>query len=252
MQLLKSHFEHCAIGPIKNRDLKKAFPLGKVSFLMGRKDKFLFNLGLKASYGATVPSSAGQIIKVTYPPGCFGRLTGAQWKVGFASTDSAFLKYKIFVSPGFEFVKGGKLPGLAGGTGNSGGNVPTGYDGWSARFMFKEEGRLCAYLYYPGMPGQYGEKFFLKSGNDYFILPSGQWVEIGLKVTLNSVGDKNGIVACYINDELLLEKDNLEFRKSDVLGIDHLLFSTFFGGDDPSYAPKHECTMYFKDFVVYQ
>ena len=48
-----------------------------------------------------------------------------------------------------DFVKGGKLPGLFGGEGNTGGGIPTGMDGFSARMMWRGSGRVVQYVYYP-------------------------------------------------------------------------------------------------------
>jgi hypothetical protein len=164
--------------------------------------------------------------------------------------ETAFLEYKLFIPPDFDFVKGGKLPGLGGGRGNTGGKIPTGSDGWSVRFMFKEGGRLCAYSYTPDMAGGYGEKRFLKKGNQDFVLPRGEWVKIGLQVKMNGLGKNDGYIKCFVNDDLCLNAEEVIFRTSIKLKIDHLLFSTFFGGADSSYAPSKDCSMFFKDFKV--
>jgi hypothetical protein len=251
MELLRSNFANCSIGPFNKKALKKAFPVRKSAFLMGNIDKILFSLGI-SSYSSVVESNTGNILKVRYPANRFGSLPGAQWKVDFEKSDSVLLSYKLFVPSDFDFVKGGKLPGLAGGKGNMGGEVPTGHDGWSVRFMFKEQGYLCAYLYYPDMPQQYGQKKFLTIEGRCFRIPRNQWIEIGLKVSLNSAGQKNGRVECYIDDVLMLKEEGLVFRYVETLFVDHLLFSSFFGGADLSYAPVQNCALYFKDFKVFE
>jgi hypothetical protein len=50
------------------------------------------------------------------------------------------LSYYVRFSENFDFVKGGKLPGLFGGVGNSGGEIPDGTDGFSTRFMWRRNG----------------------------------------------------------------------------------------------------------------
>ncbi|WP_462317214.1 polysaccharide lyase [Marinilabilia sp.] len=217
---------------------------------MGKLDFLLLTLFRKKYPGAIVKVNETNKLKISFPQGKYGPIPGAQWKVNFKPVEKALLQYKIFIPDNFDFVKGGKLPGLGGGNGNAGGNVPNGHDGWSIRFMFKERGRLCAYSYRPDMSGSYGEKRFLKKDSKYFRLPRGEWVNIGLQVEMNNVGKKNGSIKCYINKELFLYLNEVKFRDTSVLGIDHLLFSTFFGGADSSYAPEKDCYLLFKDFVV--
>jgi hypothetical protein len=251
MELLKSKFEQCTIGPLKKRGLETAFAGSSAAFLMGRINKLLFTLRMKSSCSSIIESRNEKILKITYPAKRFGPVAGAQWKVLFPTRESAFLKYKIFIPRDFDFVKGGKLPGLAGGKGNTGGEVPSGYDGWSVRFMFKEEGRLCAYLYYPDMPQKFGEKIFLTSNENFFFLPKGEWIELGLQVVMNRSGKRDGGIRCYVNDDLKLSLEKFKFRKTENLKIDHLLFNTFFGGADGSYAPQNESHLLFKDFFVF-
>jgi hypothetical protein len=53
------------------------------------------------------------------------------------------LSYEIAFEAGFDWVKGGKLPGLRGGlnsTGCSGGNQANGQDCFSFRVMWRENG----------------------------------------------------------------------------------------------------------------
>lgn len=249
-ELIKDHFYNCRQGPFRLRSLKQSFPSDNSFFLTGRLDRFKFLTHIDRSYGEIVPGMSGNVLKAMFPTGKFGPLPGLQWKVSFCPSMVAKLKYKLFIPKGFDFVKGGKLPGLAGGTGNTGGLVPTGRDGWSVRFMFKEAGKLCAYAYYPGMREQFGEKMFLKKGEQFFRLPIDQWVEITLKIEMNDPDRENGSLECRVDDELLLQKDDMEFRRSEDLAIDHFLFSTFFGGADKSWAPENDCELYFKDIVV--
>lgn len=249
-ELLKSHFDNSKTGPFRLRSLKQSFPSGSPSFLMGRFDRFKFLTRIDRSYGAIVPGVSGNILKAMFPAGKFGPLPGLQWKVSFQPSLVAELKYKLFVPARFDFVKGGKLPGLAGGTGNTGGHIPTGRDGWSVRFMFKEAGKLCAYAYYPGMREQFGEKMFLKKGEQFFQFPIDQWVEITLRIEMNDPGHENGSLECRVDNELLLQKNDMEFRRSENLRADHFLFSTFFGGAGKSWAPGKDCELFFKDIVV--
>jgi len=52
------------------------------------------------------------------------------------------LTYDIAFDENFDFVKGGKLPGLRGGANNGceGGSQPNGTDCWSTRLMWRKNG----------------------------------------------------------------------------------------------------------------
>ena len=64
----------------------------------------------------------GSAIRVRYPEGGEGPGEGgAQWIVEFdEGYEEAYLSYRVKFAEGFDFVRGGKLPGLAGGSAPSG------------------------------------------------------------------------------------------------------------------------------------
>lgn len=82
--------------------------------------------GIKAGRLSVVTSPAGKALRVQYAVGQIGtEKGGCAWRWPFAAKDNAGaeLRYTVTFEPGFEFVKGGKLPGLCGGPENiSGGN----------------------------------------------------------------------------------------------------------------------------------
>jgi hypothetical protein len=59
-------------------------------------------------------------------------------------------KYQVLFEPGFEFVKGGKLPGIYGGSSGCGGGADAAELGcFSARLMWRANGDGEVYLYAP-------------------------------------------------------------------------------------------------------
>lgn len=87
------------------------------------------------------------VLQATYPAGGFSsNQSGAQWyNLWNASDGSTFgtmlATYEVAFDSGFDWVKGGKLPGLRGGlnsTGCSGGNEATGQDCFSSRVMWRQ------------------------------------------------------------------------------------------------------------------
>ena len=91
--------------------------------------------------------SSSPVLRVLYPAGSFNNKTGGGqfYSLWNSSTpfQSMLLSYEIAFDSGFNWVKGGKLPGLRGGpslTGCSGGKEPTGTDCFSTRLMWRTNG----------------------------------------------------------------------------------------------------------------
>jgi len=155
------------------------------------------------------------------------------------------LSYAVRFSEDFDFVKGGKLPGLYGGAGNSGGDVPDGTDGFSARLMWRRDGAGELYAYLPTSEG-YGTS--IERGAWTF--QPGVWHRIEQEIVLNHPDQTDGRVRIWVDDALVIDQDGLQFRTVDDLKIDGLFFSTFFGGGDASWSTPKDVYVDFADFSV--
>ncbi|THG99990.1 hypothetical protein EW145_g7158 [Phellinidium pouzarii] len=101
----------------------------------------------KSSSSSDSNSSNGAVFAVTYDAGTYSHGTGgAQFYATFggsAGFEAMLLSYDIMFDEDFDWVKGGKLPGLRGGPKTnscSGGNEPTGSDCFSSRLMWRADG----------------------------------------------------------------------------------------------------------------
>jgi len=228
-------------------------------------------LGFMALFGAPPPwvegaerarlveDAAGAYVRVVYPKGAFGNgETGVQWKAYLPrSYERLRVSYAVYFEPGFDFVRGGKLPGLVGGfvAGSrdsvvSGGRKPNGYDGWSARLMWRKGGRVVQYLYHPDQPGSYGEDLrWQRAAQDLSFTP-GRWHRVTTEITLNTPGRHDGILRSWLDGGLALAKNDLRFRETPSIGIDALYVSTFFGGDDAAWSTTKDEAARFRDFTV--
>ena len=183
-------------------------------------------------------------LRVTYPALEVG--TAVQALITLPDRyDELFLSYRVRFGEGFDFVRGGKLPGLAGGEANSGGDVPTGLDGWSARMMWRVGGAAMTYLYHPDQAGKYGDNLHY----DREFTP-GRWHTIEHHFVMNILRQHDGLHEAWFDGEPVFRRTDLRFRDTEAFGIDWLYFSTFFGGADPSWATTKEERAYFDDFVV--
>lgn len=97
----------------------------------------------------TNSSASGPVLQVQYPAGSFqdNNAGGAQFYAMWNSSGDAFqsmlVTYEVAFDSGFDWVKGGKLPGLRGGpdpNNCSGGNQANGTNCFSSRIMWRTDG----------------------------------------------------------------------------------------------------------------
>ena len=193
-------------------------------------------------------------LRATYPKGAVGPDDGGgAWRMPFPERDLAELRYTVCFEEGFDFNKGGKLPGLCGGPKTiTGGDAVNGRDGFSARLMWRRDGRGQAYVYHMDQPSKYGDEFDFPES---FRFPIGKPVQVRLQVKINAAGSKDGELRIWTSlpgepETLQVERGGLRFRKEATYRIDGLLFNTFHGGSDGSWGPARTVSALFAGFEV--
>ncbi|MBX6313863.1 MAG: hypothetical protein IRY99_13245 [Isosphaeraceae bacterium] len=197
-----------------------------------------------------------RVLRVLYPKGSASPtvarrnnapLGGAQFvaDLGMPPREALHLRYYVRFAASFDFVKGGKLPGLCGGRIYSGQKIPDGTDGFSTRFMWRRRGDGEVYAYLPTSI-EHGTSL----GRGSWRFRPGTWHALEQKVVLNTPGRADGYIRVWFDGKPVLEQRALEFRTVEDLKIEGIFFSTFFGGDDPSWATPKSTYADFADFVV--
>lgn len=234
-------FDRATPGPVTLQQLRDLSPV-----------PILWSGGLPR-YRLVASPDHGIALQLAYPQGSVGpQQGGGQWLAELAPRETYQLAYRVRFSADFDWRLGGKLPGLAGGTAPTGGYFDP--DGFSARYMWRENGRLVIYLYWAGQPSaaktrgrQYGLDLdcgvTLQPGRDY---------RLRQRVTLNTPGQANGRLEVWVDDQPVLQRTDLLFRKQGgkPWQIDRFLFSTFHGGNDPRWGPARDCSAEFDDIEV--
>ncbi|HEX8830995.1 MAG TPA: hypothetical protein VF705_07515 [Longimicrobium sp.] len=166
------------------------------------------------------------------------------------------LNYDVKFDRHFQFVRGGKLHGLGPAHAVAGGN-PMRPDGWSARVMWRGDGVAETYTYHQDQQDRYGDR---GRAHRRFRFRPGRYHAVSLHVRLNEPVDRaNGFARLYVDGELVESRERVRFRaiESEATRITQLLFSTFHGGNDPSWAPRGaageygEVQAYFDNIAVY-
>lgn len=197
-----------------------------------------------------------RILRVRYPAGSASPSVSREQGVdiggmgfyanlGIPPTNALRLSYFVRFPENFDFVKGGKLPGLFGGTVTSGGDIPDGTNGFSTRLMWRRQGEGEVYAYLPS-----SEKYGTSIGRGAWQFQPGVWYHVEQEVILNQPNQEDGRIRVWINNELVLNRGGLVFRTTDRLKIEGIFFSTFFGGGDPSWSTPKDVYTDFADFSV--
>lgn len=209
-----------------------------------------WNDGLDEGRASIVEEGDERFLRVTYPANQYGPANGGvQFKVPLGgSYEELFFAYRVRFGSGFSFVKGGKLPGLVGGSSPTGCSPDP--DGFSARNMWRGGGNIVQYVYWPEQPDTCGDDLEYDAGGDARAFTPGKWHTVEHRVRMNAVGSEDGVLEGWVDGELALSDDGRLWRNDDSFAIDTLYFSTFFGGSDSSWAPASAQAIDFDDLIV--
>ncbi|KAG1139277.1 hypothetical protein G6F37_009791 [Rhizopus arrhizus] len=218
-------------------------------------------------------NSTSVVMKVDYPAGSYAPIgtkngnNGVKGGAEFFSRpngkkeyNTGLLSYDVAFGSDFNWVKGGKLPGIYGGKvgpGCSGGEKATGANCFSVRMMWRAKGAGEAYAYIPTSKSLCSEKEVLCHGSygtsfsrGVFSFSVMKWSHIEIYVKTNSGNHTNGILKVWQDDSLVIDQQNIKFRANESLGVSSLMFSTFFGGGSTSYATPVNTSSYFRNFQL--
>lgn len=214
-------------------------------------------------------------IRVNYTQGLWGVQSGASFEsnpFGALPAESAVLSYSVYFPPDFSWMRGGKLPGLC--IGESVGDCATGGD-WkptagSVRLMWRQDGAAIGYVYLPlqispdgtsagtfGVEGQAYQQvadttgatgqglYCINSGG--LQLQAGQWNNITVVVVMSTPNATDGVISVTVNEVTRTVNDVL-WRTSPQIKVSTVVFATFFGGNDASWAAPAPTYALFRNF----
>jgi len=216
-----------------------------------------FNEGLetRTMIDDSVAKSGKKSLRISYPKDHFGtEQTGCQIPLQFTPANQMYMSYWIMFSENFSWGsknEGGKLPGLAGGKRCSGGETCDGTNGFTARFMWRSDGKIVLYLYHMDKPSKYGEDIDLVyPSGEKVVFKKGTWYQLMERVKINSSPPSHdGEVEVWVNGQVVLLKSNLRFTTNGDK-VDNLYISTFHGGHDAEWSPTTTCYTWIDDLHI--
>lgn len=193
----------------------------------------------------------GSFITACYPAGSSAPSSGvpggaqAKLPISTGARLSYTLTYQLRFPTNFQFVKGGKLPGLCGGQCWTGSN--NGPGGWATRYMWRSGGQGEVLLSDATTTG-FGTDLGVGS---WTFAADGQWHAIAQTVTMNTPGQANGSIVVHYDGAQVANFTGITFRAAgDTDAIDSLMFCTFYGGSDSSWAPSATTYADFRGFTA--
>jgi len=264
-QVLEQDFEANTLGVYDGTDLNRDFGSEAVSSNRGvTKGANAVPLAVSEVRTSIVTGFGNsKSLRVLLPKDIIGYdNTGASWHVPIPDSDESILTFMMRLSPNFQ-GKGGKIIGLKGGAGNTGGNAPDGFDGWSVRpnwWRRPNVETLTSYIYHVNLNQRppYGDAFhwfcsdssICTDGSVDISKMRGQWVGVSVYVKMNTIGSTDGQVTIFYNDQIMSDVRNLEFRKTSSFGIDTFSMNTFAGGSTQDYAPSEDIYIEFDQIEI--
>ena len=151
-------------------------------------------------------------------------------------------EYKIRFDTGYDFSRGGKIPGLAGASAPTG-CVTTNGSGFSARSMWRQGGALIGYLYDNNQSQACGTGITTN-----FRFTIGRWHDFKQRVRLNTGNGNNGILQIWVDGAMVIDRSNISYMNTGGSNrIDQVLFHSFFGGSTQDWAPSRNCSISFAE-----
>lgn len=200
------------------------------------------------------------------PQGGFSFYAPGPASVDLTTAKEATFAYTVYFPAGFNFVKGGKVPGLYGGNSDdeavscSGGRRDDGC--WSARMMWRTNGAGELYTYLPPDFSQNqavcdippystcNDVYGASVGRGSFDWATGGRTTVAERVRLNDVGQSNGELQLFVGGKSVVNVGGLVLRNSSSGRIRGMQMQTFFGGSDPSWASPTNQYVWFSDFSI--
>lgn len=241
--LLHATMDHFPPGPKSDDEWEALWP--GTSWANG-PDEGRLAMDDMIAYGGT-----GRSARILYPQG--GQQSngsGAQWFIDLnGGYQELYFSYWIRFDEDFDFVLGGKLPGLGGGV-----SFADRTHEWSGRLMWRENGKAEFYLHTPAA-NEYnpGTRFWWNTEGFQARFIPGRWHHIEMHYRLNTPGQFDGLMEGWFDGVKAASYPAFYFRDTPTSSaqLAWVFFSTFFGGSssDVWQASKDEHAN-FDEFIV--
>lgn len=205
--------------------------------------------------------------------GLYGSASGDYFKANpykaFPS-DRVTMSYSVYFPAGFDWVKGGKLPGVC--FSSKPQECSTGGE-WAAesgsfRVMFREDGAAIGYAYFTGSNGDAAmarqpanvkavgkvkggagiDLWHAKDASDLRLV-AGKWNRVSFTIQLNAPRANNGTLSLTVNGRTKT-LNTISWRTDADVKFNHIIMVTFFGGGSSDWASHKDTEILFRDISI--
>ncbi|KAI0264193.1 hypothetical protein BC834DRAFT_884177 [Gloeopeniophorella convolvens] len=178
-----------------------------------------------------------------------------------AGAREAVVGYEMLFEDGFQWAKGGKLPGVYGGIGDSaysctGGRKEDRCRCFNLRLMWRANGVGELYAYLPlteanaqrlrAVPGSHeNSDYGFSLGRGVWKFEPGRWMAVAIRAKLNDVGSQNGEIEVFVDGQSVLRVDGVALCDDAAARIRGGHFQTFFGGHTQEWASPRDQKVWF-------
>jgi len=245
-------------------------PVLPVKWPLGKDESPWYFIAAKQGTGIKVVNGA-----FVFPikKGLYGSKSGDYFKANpnkVFPAERVTMSYSVYFPEGFDWVKGGKLPGVCFSSKplecSTGGEWSP--DSGSFRVMFRENGAAIGYAYFSGASGEAAfarqsaavkavgkvkggagiDLWHAKNDTD-LRLNAGQWNTISFSIKLNTPNSADGTLSLTVNNRTKT-LDGISWRTDASIKFNHVIFVTFFGGGSSEWASKKDTEISFKDVGI--
>lgn len=199
-----------------------------------------------------IQENSNKFMRGYYPAGSLSPHQGGYlWESDISGQQNEiYFSYDIRFKPGFQWVIGGKIPGVAGGY-SPAGIIPAFNDGFTVRLMWGADGYLLMYVYHHDQTIIWGSSWKWSD----FRFQTGKWYNLTIRIVTNTVGttkgDNNAILEGFIDGKLMFQKSDLRFRNVNTIYPDRILIESFFGGNTDDYRAQADEYIDIDNYVLF-
>lgn len=236
VQGFKKHinFKRLEFGPLTFEHLRDNLPGVSYAQHLGSDGK--------ASIVGVEKTKRATCIKLEFQPGDVGVSSEVKWLLPIPEGNEYYYEYNLKFGADFDFVKGGKLPGLGCGLRpnlSPQRNRPL----WSTRFQWAVNGgasyKTTGVSVVP-----------LKKDNVRIVFQPMQWYRVQCRIKINTPNVSDGILQVWFDGIQIHNDTAVSFTDDPDFGIEWFYFGTFFGGNKSDFAATKVETIFLRNIRI--
>jgi len=158
-----------------------------------------------------------------------------------AGKTSACLIYHVQFPAGFDFARGGRLPGLGGGIGGAANS-----DTFAAPLVWRSNGTGGAVV----RTGKDGADPVLVLDRRDTTFAKGRWIRIEQEVVLNAPKKSDGMVRVWVDGTLVAERTDVAFRSKAETSLSTVLADVHYGSAEAAGGAAKDASMWLSPLEV--